>query len=92
MNNNILDNVKIEYTLDGYKGIEEKITSFEQLESRLHELRKNLTVEKNGEGIKCIGTVDVAMENIGRISISLDEKCILLFYDEVTDIYYNPLM
>jgi len=78
-------NIKIEYQNE-----QEKITSNEQLESRLSELREILTIT-NSKGVKCIGTVDVVVENLGRMSIALDERCILQFYDEVDDIYFNSL-
>jgi len=84
-------NVKLEYCPNGIKAVEEKILSLEQLEKRLYELKGILTIEKNSDGLKCIATVDVVMESIGRISIALDEKCILLFYDETDDIYFNSL-
>ncbi|MCL2141262.1 MAG: hypothetical protein FWH46_00040 [Methanimicrococcus sp.] len=86
-----MDDVKIEYCWDGYNCIEEKITSLEQLEMRLNELKKTWAIEHNSSELKCIATVDVVIENVGYISISLDEKCILLFYDEVEDYFLTSL-
>ncbi|MCL1994504.1 MAG: hypothetical protein FWG66_16290 [Spirochaetes bacterium] len=81
--------VKIEYCWDGHTLVEECVESFEQLEHRLQELKK-----RSGElaGKKqCVYTVDVVIENTGRMSVALDENCILMFYDEVDDCYLTSL-
>ena len=85
-----MDNVRLEYCADGYNVIIEEITSCKQLEKRLEEIKAEYS-KVNSEGIKCIFTVNVVMDGIGSLSIALDEKCVLMFYDEIEDFYLSSL-
>ena len=67
-------NVKIEYCIDGFDLRDEKINSFESLKSRLEEIKNEAS-----DIIKSVFSVDVVVEDIGRISIGLDEKSILSY-------------
>jgi hypothetical protein len=79
-------NAKIES--EGYE--DETIDSAEQLEKRLEEIKAERSVTDQ-QGLKCIPTVDIVIEGIGRISIALNEKCVLMFYDEIEDCYFSSL-
>ena len=70
-------NVTIEYTYDGFKEIEEKVESFDELKRRLIEIREQASMVWD-----IIFSVNIVVENIGRISIALDEKSILAFSNE----------
>ena len=72
-----MKNVTIEYTYDGIKEIEEKFESFDELKKRLIEIK-----EQASRIWDIIFSVDVVVENVGRISIALDEKSILAFSNE----------
>ena len=66
--------VNLQYCINGFDLIEERIESFSSLKIRLHEIKNDAAVF-----IKGIFSVDIVIQDIGRISIGLDEKCILSY-------------
>ena len=78
-----VNNVTIGYTYRGFEDIEEKVESFEQLKKRLQEIKKQAATIWG----EIIFSVDVIVENVGTLSIALDEKCILQYYNAVEDFY-----
>jgi len=72
-----MDNITLEYTSDGFDDISENIKNFNQLVNRLEKL-KNEAAKK----WDIVFTVDVIIENIGRISIALNDRSILSFMSE----------
>ena len=66
--------VSLEYCIDGFNMLKEKVVSFNLLKKRLQEI-KDLAFPL----IKGIFSVDIVIVSIGRISIALDEKCILAY-------------
>ena len=69
-----MTHARIEYCIDGYNLVEEEIDSFCQLEKRLQEVKNEAAAIING-----IFTADIVVTGIGRISVALDEKCILTY-------------
>ena len=77
----------IEYSsFDRFKDYEEKIESLDHLEKRLQEIKNEVSKWWN-----IIFSVDIVLKGIGHISIALDDKCILSFYDEIEDLYLTSL-
>ena len=70
-------NANLEYCIDGYNLIDEKIYSFAELEKRLQEIKKEAE-----SIIKGIFSADIVVAGVGRISVALDENCILTYTSE----------
>lgn len=85
-----MNNVTIEYCMDGYNDICENVKSFKQLENRLFEIKEQVS-----DDFGCIFTVDIVLANVGSLTVALDEKCILVFADVDKEVLYmslgNPL-
>ena len=64
----------LQYCINGYNIHEEKIESFSSLIIRLNEIKNEAA-----DIIKGIFSVDIMIQDIGRISIGLDDKCILSY-------------
>lgn len=73
----IMKDVKVIYCIDGYHDIEISINSIDELLSSLQKIKSEAS-----SIIKCIFSADVMVEGAGRISIGLDEKCILTYTSE----------
>ena len=69
-----MTNAKLEYCIDGYNVIEEKIDSFKFLEKRLQEIKNEAA-----SIIKGIFSVDIVIKGSGRMSIALSDNCILTY-------------
>lgn len=67
----------LEYCLDGFNLVQKQIDSMESLVKDLQEAKN-----KASTIIKGIFAVDILVKDIGRISIGLDEKCILTYTSE----------
>ncbi|MDR0489855.1 MAG: hypothetical protein LBH28_01225 [Oscillospiraceae bacterium] len=81
-----MDKVSLVYCIDGYNEICETIDSFEYLRRRLTEIKLETSKIFN-----IIFTVDIVIEEIGRISIGLDENSIITYYNAVEDFYLTSL-
>ena len=64
----------LEYCLDGYHLIRTKIDSYDALTVQLERIRTEAA-----ELIQAIFCVDIVIENIGRLSIGLDDRSILTY-------------
>lgn len=69
-----MTNANLEYCIDGYNLIEEKIDSFILLRKRLQEIKNEAS-----SIIKGIFSVDIVVEGKGRMSVALDDNCILTY-------------
>ena len=67
-----MKNVRIIYCLDGYDSVEIPIHSTDELIARLQEIALEAMPV-----IDCIFSADVVVEGFGRISVGLNQKCIL---------------
>ena len=69
--------VKVLYCIDGYSTIEISIGSLSELLSTF----QKIAIEASSK-IKIIFTADVVVEGVGRISVGLNQKCILAYTSE----------
>ena len=69
--------VKVLYCIDGYNTIEIPIESIEELLYTLQQI-----VIEASSVIKSIFTADIVVEGAGRISVGLNQKCILAYTSE----------
>lgn len=75
-----MKNTKILYCLDGCDSTEISVYSPEELLSTLQKIKLEASAI-----IDCIFSADIAVEGAGRISVGLDEKCILTYTSEDFD-------
>ena len=73
-------NVYLEYCLDGYNIVKEKVNSPDDLKTNLQHINN----EAAGT-IQAIFCVDIVVEKKGRLSIGLDNKSILTYISEDFD-------
>ncbi len=72
-----MSKVKVLYCIDGYNTIEIPIGSLSELLSTFQKI-----VTEASSVIKTIFTADVVVEGTGRISVGLNQKCILAYTSE----------
>ena len=66
--------VRLEYCIDGYNEKTEKVDSFESLIVRLNEIKNEAATD-----IKVIFSVDIVNDDMGRLSIGLNDKSIVTY-------------
>ena len=72
-----MKNVRIIYCLDGYNSVEMPIHSTDELVARLQEIALEAIPVIDG-----IFSADVVVEDFGRISVGLNQRCILTYTSE----------
>ena len=72
-----MKNVRIIYCLDGYDSVEIPIHSTDELAARLQEIALEAIPVIDG-----IFSADVVVEGFGRVSVGLNQKCILTYTSE----------
>ena len=73
-------NVYLEYCLDGYNIIKEKVNSLDDLIINLQHIKNEVA-----NTIQAIFCVDIVVEKKGRLSIGLDDRSILTYISEDFD-------
>ena len=77
---------KLVYCLDGFHTVEIPIHSIDELPFRLQEIKSEASNAING-----IFSADVVLEGFGRISIGIDQRCILAYTSEDFNETYTSL-
>ena len=70
---------KVIYCMDGYHSVEIPIKSLDELLFAFERIKSEALVERK---VKVIFSVDVVIEDVGRISVGLDQRCILSYTSE----------
>ena len=78
--------VVLEYCTDGFNLKREKIKSFNFLKERLEEIKNEADSVING-----IFSVDIVIEETGRIAVALSDKCILMYTSHDLEITFISL-
>ncbi len=73
-------NTYLEYCLDGYNVIKEKVSSLDDLIITLQQIK-----DEKVKTIQAIFCVDIVVEKKGRLSIGLDDRSILTYISEDFD-------